>query len=271
MTGPIDPSAARAARLLVVDDDPTTRTLLQQVLQGDGYEVVAVGSGEEALLHFQSGAPDLVLLDVMMPGIDGFTTCERMRALDPHLDTPIVMLTAADDYTAIDKAFAARATDFIVKPFQWRLLLQRVRYALRSGRLNREVRLSRLRQATARRLARLTFFQWDLDADQITWTDASLPITGVIIMAPARLDVLADIAHDDDRQRVDAAIRRTRVYGEPLDVEVRVLAEGQEYIVRVVGQAGTLGPDQRVISGALQDITDQRRTEQLAAAAQRTT
>ena len=258
-------------KILIIDDEGDLVETVSFRLESHGYNVASAKSGEEGLKLANRFMPDLILLDVMMPGIDGFTTCERMRALDPHLDTPIVMLTAADDYTAIDKAFAARATDFIVKPFQWRLLLQRVRYALRSGRLNREVRLSRLRQATARRLARLTFFQWDLDADQITWTDASLPITGVIIMAPARLDVLAEIAHDDDRQRVDAAIRRTRVYGEPLDVEVRVLAEGQEYIVRVVGQAGTLGPDQRVISGALQDITDQRRTEQLAAAAQRTT
>lgn len=268
MTAPIDTPAQRATRLLIVDDDPTTRTLLHQVLQGDGYDVVAVGSGEEALLHFQSSPPDLVLLDVMMPGIDGFTTCERMRALDPHLDTPIVMLTAADDYAAIDKAFAARATDFIVKPFQWRLLLQRVRYALRSGRLNREVRQSRVRQATARRLARLSFFEWDLEADQITWTDASLPIVGATVMSPPRLDALAEGAHEEDRARVDAAIRRARVYGEPLDTEFRLIADGQEFIVRLVGQAGTLGADQHVISGALQDLTDQRRTERLAAAAQ---
>lgn len=262
-----DSAGPRAAHILVVDDDPTTLTLLQQVLRSDGYEVVAATSGEEALLFFQTDMPDLVLLDVVMPGIDGFTTCERMRQLDPHLDVPIVMLTGTDDYVAIDRAFAARATDFINKPFQWRLLLQRVRYALRSGRLNRELRLSRSRETTARRLARLIFFHWHLDDETLSWSDGSLPLSGVSVAAPTQFHQLVDMIVPAERQRVDAAIRRARVYAEPLDVELRIQIESQEFLLRLVGQVGTVGSDQRVVSGALQDITDQRRTEQLAAAA----
>lgn len=257
--------APRAERLLVVDDDPTTLTLLQQVLRSDGYDVEAATSGEEALLYFQSSTPDLVLLDVMMPGIDGFATCERMRLLDPHHDVPIVMLTGADDYESIDRAFAARATDFINKPFQWRLLLQRVRYALRTGRLNRELRLSRSRQATARRLARLIFFHWDLDSDVLTWSDGTLPLSGIARPSPADFYQLLELVVPGERPRIDAAIRRARVYGEPLDIELRIAADEREWILRLVGQIGTIGADQRVISGALQDATDQRRVEQLAA------
>jgi DNA-binding response OmpR family regulator len=258
-------NAPRSARLLVVDDDPTTRTLLEQVLAGDGHEVHAVCSGEDALRHFETALPDLVLLDVLMPGMDGFTTCERMRQIDQQLDVPIIMLTAADDYAAIDRAFAAQATDFIAKPFQWRLLLQRVRYALRTGRLTREVRLSRSRQATARRIARLIFFHWQIDEDELTWSDARLPVNGGALDLPPRLDALADVVYADDRARIDAAIRRTRVYGEPLDIELRVPHAGQELRLRLVGQVGDVGMDQRVISGALQDVTEQRRTEALAA------
>jgi DNA-binding response OmpR family regulator len=271
MTFHPDAAGARAARVLVVDDDPTTRTLLQQVLRSDGYDVEVATSGEEALLYFQSAMPDLVLLDVMMPGIDGFATCERMRQLDPHLDIPIVMLTGADDYAAIDRAFAARATDFISKPFQWRLLLQRVRYALRTGRLNRELRLSRSREATARRLARLIFFHWHLDDDQLTWSDRQLPLAGATVAAPTHFHDLVELVIPAERRRVDAAIRRARVYGEPLDVELLLDIAGHAFLLRLVGQVGSLGTDQRVVSGALQDITDQRRTEELAAAAQQPT
>jgi DNA-binding response OmpR family regulator len=262
-----DLPGSSTARILVADDDPTTLTLLQQVLHSDGYRVETASSGEEALLHFQTSRPDLVLLDLMMPGIDGFTTCERMRQLDPHHDVPIVMLTGADDYDSIDRAFAVRATDFISKPFQWRLLLQRVRYSLRTGRLNRELRLNRSRQATARRLARLIFFHWDLDAETLSWSDNQLPLSGVVASPPAQFFSLVDMVVTEERRRVDHAIRRTRVYGEPLDIELRILLEGQEFLMRLVGQTGSIGSDQRVISGALQDITDQRRTEQIAAAA----
>lgn len=254
-----------------MDDDPTTLTLLQQVLRGDGYDVEAATSGEEALLYFQSSTPDLVLLDVLMPGIDGFATCERMRQLDPHHDVPIVMLTGADDYESIDRAFAARATDFINKPFQWRLLLQRVRYALRTGRLNRELRLNRARQATARRLARLIFFQWDLDSDTLSWSDGRLPLNGVSVSTPTAFHELVDLVLPAERQRIDAAIRRARVYQEALDVELRLEVAHQEFLLRLVGQTGSIGSDQRVLSGALQDITDQRRTEQLAATVAPTT
>ena len=263
------PGSSRA-RILVADDDPTTLTLLQQVLRSDGYRVETASSGEEALLHFRTALPDLVLLDVIMPGIDGFATCERMRQLDPHLDVPIVMLTAADDYDSIDRAFAVRATDFISKPFQWRLLLQRVRYALRTGRLNRELRLNRSRQATARRLARLIFFHWDLDAETLSWSDSNLPLTGVAMAPPAQFHTLVDMVAADQRQQVDHAIRRTRVYGDALDIELPVHIEGRNFLMRLVGQTGSIGSDQRVISGALQDITDQRRTEELAASALRT-
>ncbi len=257
------------ARLLVVDDDPTTLALLRQVLQGDGYNVAVAHSGEEALLYFQAGLPDLVLLDVMMPGIDGYTTCERMRQLDPHHDVAIVMLTGADDYDAIDRAFAARATDFITKPFQWRLLLQRVRYALRTGRANRELRLIRTRQATARRLARLIFFHYQLDDDALVWSDTNLPLVDATVRAPAHFHALVELVPASDRHRVDAAIRRSRVYGEPLDIEIPIAVSEQSFLLRLVGQLGHIGSDQRVLSGALQDITVQRRNEEIVAASQR--
>ena len=156
---PLEAPTTPVTRLLVVDDDPTTRTLLGDILSHDGHQVTLAASGEEALEAFAADAPDLVLLDVMMPGIDGFETCRRMRALDPLEDVPILMLTGADDYAAIDRAFTAQATDFLTKPFKWKLLLQRVRYALRSGGLSRALRQSRVRQAAALRIARLAFWE----------------------------------------------------------------------------------------------------------------
>jgi len=263
-----NPAGTRPTRILVADDDPTTATLLEQVLSSDGYRVEIAASGEDALLRFQLSTPDLVLLDVVMPGIDGIETCAQMRQLDPHHDVPIVMLTGTGDHELIDRAFAAQATDFITKPFQWRLLLQRLRYALRTGRLNRELRLNRARETTARRLARLNFFHWNLDTGLVSWSNDHLPLSGATVTAPSQFHLLVEIVMPEDRQRVDDAIRRTRLYGEPLDTEWRVLADGREHRLRLVAKAGTLGADKRIVSGAIQDVTEQRHTERLAATAQ---
>jgi DNA-binding response OmpR family regulator len=264
-----DLTGSPVARILVADDDPTTLTLLQQVLASDGYQVDMAGSGEEALLWFQASIPDLVLLDVVMPGINGFVTCERLRLLDPHHDVPVVMLTGADDVETVDRAFAAGATDFLSKPFQWRLLLQRVRYAMRAGRLNRELRLNRSREATARRIAKLNFFHWDLASDTLSWSDDTMPLTGVVAASPVHVQTLVDLVIVAERQQAHHTIRLARERGEALDLELPVMVEGREFLLRLVGQAGRIGADRQVISGVLQDLTDQRRTEQLAASIRR--
>lgn len=251
-------------RILVVDDDPTTRVLLGDILGRDGHEITMATSGEEALVQFAERAPDLVLLDVMMPGIDGFETCERMRRLDPLEDVPIVMLTGADDYAAIDRAFQARATDFLTKPFKWKLLLQRVRYALRTGGLHREVRQSRLRQAAALRIARLAFWEWHLDDDSVTWSDPILPLEGAPTVAPPDTVRFTQLVHPDDVERLGRAMANTRETGDPIELELRLRVAEGERLVRVLGEPGDLGRDRRVVSGALQDITAQRKSEELA-------
>lgn len=254
----LDSARSRPTRLLVADDDPTTLLLLQQVLQGDGYEVETASSGEDALFRFQCATPDLVLLDITMPGMDGLVTCERMRQLDPHRDVPIIVLTGAAGHEMVDRAMAAHATDFLTKPFQWRLLLQRIRYAVRSGRLNRELRLDRARQSAARRMARLIFFHWDLDHDTLTWSEGHLPVSGTPVSTPQHFEQLVELASPADRTRIDRLIRRSRLYGETLDLEFEIEVEGETHVLRLAGQPGDIGADRRVVSGALQDISDQR-------------
>ena len=122
------------ARVLVVDDDPDVRRLVEMKLHLDGIETVSAADGAEALEVLQEGDVDLVVLDLMMPVMDGFETCRRMQA-DPALaPIPVIMLTARAQASDIESGFDLGATDYIVKPFSPRELLSRVRgVLLRAG------------------------------------------------------------------------------------------------------------------------------------------
>ena len=112
--------------ILVVDDDDSQRLLAGASLQQSGFSVLEAASGERAIEVFQRYRPDLVLLDVVMPGMDGFATCAALRRLAGGQTVPIVIVTGLDDIKSIEQAYQAGATDFITKPIQWLILHHRV-------------------------------------------------------------------------------------------------------------------------------------------------
>jgi len=116
------------SRILVIDDEPNLRHTVSYALKQEGYEVVSAGDGEEGLGLFASAAPDLVILDVMLPKVDGFEVCRRIRKTSR---VPVLMLTARD--TELDKVVGLEigADDYLVKPFSMRELVARVRAMLR--------------------------------------------------------------------------------------------------------------------------------------------
>jgi diguanylate cyclase (GGDEF)-like protein len=129
-------------RVLVADDDRLLRDVAAATLEGAGFTVEAVASGDEALAACLRQMPDLVLLDVEMPGSDGYQSCVNIRALPGGLDVPIVMVTGLDDSMSINLAYDAGATDFVVKPINWALLTHRIRYVLRGARAIEALRLA---------------------------------------------------------------------------------------------------------------------------------
>jgi two-component system, sensor histidine kinase and response regulator len=133
-------SAERGAKILVVDDNEQNRALVHATIDGEGYEVILAENGEEALRAFERDAPDCVLLDVRMPGLDGFAVCERIRALPGGKDVPIVFLTALRDVDTFDRALLAGADDFLTKPVRPTELIVRVQSCLKLRRMGVELR-----------------------------------------------------------------------------------------------------------------------------------
>jgi DNA-binding response OmpR family regulator len=122
-----DPSGQE--RILVVDDDPSVTDLLRRGLSFEGFNVETASSGDEALSSMREDAPALVILDVMMDGLDGYSVCRRLREEDP--DSLVLMLTARDAVQDEIMGFQAGADDYVTKPFTFEVLVARIRSLLR--------------------------------------------------------------------------------------------------------------------------------------------
>src|SRR5712691_4087213 len=135
--------------VLLIDDDEMERFLIRQALEPAGFEIVEAEDGVTALGAFAITMPDVVVLDVVMPGMDGFAVCEAIRAMPAGRNTPILMATGLDDVESIERAYRVGATDFVAKPISRPVLPHRLRYILRAYHL-----------AEAQRIAGLGAVRW---------------------------------------------------------------------------------------------------------------
>ena len=126
--------------LLIVDDDRSMRLALKNVFKSEDYVIEEASNGMHAISICQRRMPDLVLMDAMMPEVDGFTACERIRELPNGADTPVLMITALENEESIVKAFAAGATDFIPKPIHFAVLKQRVSRLIQANKVEKHVK-----------------------------------------------------------------------------------------------------------------------------------
>lgn len=159
---------ARPNRILVADDEPTARLLMSAALQKAGFEVHLAVDGEDALRQFQAHPCELVMLDVEMPGLNGYQVCAALRQ-EIGNDLPIVMVTAMDDTASIEQAYECGATDFISKPINWSLIGHRVRYLLRAYFAALQLRAANARNAAVLNAVPDLLFEMDIDGRYINF------------------------------------------------------------------------------------------------------
>lgn len=135
-------SAVREIRpsALIADDDELSRLLLQETTEQAGFDTTAVGTGTEALQAALENHFDIALLDVEMPGLDGYAVCRALRSVPTLRHLPVVMITGHDSAQSIEKSYEAGATDFISKPLNWSLIPHRLRYILRNAEAENRIR-----------------------------------------------------------------------------------------------------------------------------------
>lgn len=131
---------AAISKILVIDDNSEIRALSRATLEDEGHVVALAATGDDGIQAFEVERPDCILLDVRMPGMDGFAVCERIRQMPGGEDTPIVFLTASRDVDTFDRALQAGADDFLTKPVRPSELLIRVQAAIKLRRMSAELR-----------------------------------------------------------------------------------------------------------------------------------
>ena len=264
MTTPTN-AAHAAPRVLVIDDDRTIRQILRIGLGRAGFDVTCANSGEEGLAAYAKKRPDAVLLDVMMPGIDGFEVCTRLRETPEGETLPIIMITGYDDYDSINRSFECGATDFVIKPLNPLLLSYRLRYIMRATRAMSELRLQSLKLASAQELAHLAGWELDLASQEVTWGEEMGRLFGIgSDRAPASLDEFIALLPETEREGVRKTIEEAVATGSSFTFEHQfVTPGGVELIVREDGMI-YLDCDKRParIIFTCQDITDKKLAEQ---------
>lgn len=151
-----------AALVLIVDDDPVMRLMIKKSLEKyPEFQCHEATNGVEALQRFNTLHPDIILMDGMMPKMDGFTACQEIRRLPNGQNIPILMVTGLDDLDSIQQAYEAGATAFINKPIRQRLLYFHVCYMLRSSQASANLAISEARLAQAQSISRLGNWQFN--------------------------------------------------------------------------------------------------------------
>ncbi len=251
--------------VLVVDDDVTVRLIAREVLERSGCAVAEVDRGDGAVDAVLNLGPDMVLLDVMMPGMDGFQVCAALRELAGGESLPVVMMTGLNDNDSVRKAYEAGATQFISKPIHWVNLGHQVHYILRAKKTYEKLRVSEARLAQAQHIAGIGSWELYTASGEMHWSEEVYRIFGMDgERSGACYGIFRECLHPRDRSQVAAALRRVMSGNDFLSMDCRIVNRKDETLdVHVEGQIRR-DPSGRPVQvvGYVQDVTQRRRDEE---------
>ena len=216
------------AQVLIVDDDRSTRSTLRYTLQRDGFRVEEAADGLQALTMLKRFQPDVILMDAIMPVMDGFTACARMRELPGAAAIPVLMITALEDNSSVERAFAAGASDYIPKPIHYAVLSQRVRRIIDANRAEKRIRHLAYNDLLTGLPNRTLFF--DLLAQGVNQARSGAKQLAVLFMDLDRFKYVNDnLGHDVGDRLLAAVAQRVRRTVRAVDVVARL--GGDEFTV----------------------------------------
>lgn len=239
-------SSSEGTLVLVVDDEPTARFLTRQSLELAHFVVEEASDGQAALEIFKRSKPDIVISDVLMPIMDGFTLCQEIRRLPEGEFVPILMVTGLDDLESIQRAYDVGATDFIAKPFNWLVLSQRVKHMARIRRLTDDLRkgqrkIRALLYAIPDAMFRIDKEGLILEAKESREIEFARPLPGLIgkrIFETMPLATARSLLEASERVLGRVATEtyeyQLMINGSFHDLEARLVASGEDEVLIIV-------------------------------------
>ena len=259
-----DEDMDQAPRVLLVDDDEVNLLLTSIALRERGFSITECTSGEDALRQISEWLPDVIVLDAVMPGLDGFETCRELRHLPGYESIPVLMLTGLDDEASITRAYEVGATDFFVKCNQWSLLAGRLRYLLRASRTRHELERSKAKLARAQDLARMGSMDWRKESPYgLSFSVEGLRVFGMGPSERLSLKHIIRMMPSEDQQGFRRVLRDVLNHSTVLCCDVQInLNDGRPRVLHIEAepefneQASLIG-----YTGIVQDVTDRRMAE----------
>jgi PAS domain S-box-containing protein len=296
-------AATQSATILVVDDESASLALLTGILTEEGYRVRPADSGELALASLAAARPDLILMDLRLPGMDGFEVCQRLKAREETRKIPLMFISASTEIEERVKGFLLGAVDYVTKPFERAELMARVRTHLELSRLQsqleqqvamrtdalqktveqlqgeiaernraeRALSLSEERFRLAQSAADLVAWDWDLQTNVVTLCGRYAHLCGLTSeRTTLTYEKWISVIHPGDREQVQALLRETLERTHILDAEYRV--RWQDGTTHWLSARGTVllddfGRPIRAL-GVSGDVTDRKQAEEALRASQ---
>jgi diguanylate cyclase (GGDEF)-like protein len=247
---------------LVVDDDPILRAVGCEVLRTLGFEIVEAESGEEALDFATSRLPDFVLLDVNLPGRDGFSVCRELRRVPALAEVPIVVITGASEEEVIDRAFTAGATDFVHKPLDWQLTQHRVRFLMRANSAFKDLNRSQRQLQRTREIGGIGSWDLAVDSRELIVSEELRALLALPTTTPDWKELFSKV-YPEDRAAFEKAVTEAFRSEGRQTLEHRMY--GAENEIRFVEHTVECPPSEsgeRRIQGTVRNVTEQHEAQE---------
>jgi len=257
----VQPNTLRERPIVLhVDDDVASLMMAEGALEDAGFDVIQAENGQEAIDRFKAHEPDLIIMDAVMPVMDGFEAISAIRSLGNGEHVPILMITGLDDLDSITRAYDEGATDFLTKPINFFILPHRVQYMLRSKTTGDELRSSQAKLDNAQRIARLGNWEWCLSSDELSWSREFGRVLGLDEnVSLTSWEEFVEEIEEPDRGNVRIISEHSVEEKAPFNVEFTVLSgcDGTQRRIRLEAEpfCQETGDCSHML-GTIQDITE---------------
>jgi diguanylate cyclase (GGDEF)-like protein len=252
--------------ILIIDDDEDIRLALSIKLKKLGYSILEAIDGKSGLKKLTSELPDMVMVDVHMPGMDGFEFCERAAKLTSEKHIPIMVMTAQDDQASVDRAYEKGATDFITKPVNYAKLEHRIRFSIRSSETAEKLASRERQLLSAQKIAKMGEWIYDIENEEYHCSDQVANIFNISKQRVLSHDDLITYVVDEDVNRVRAVLDNASIKTRNHSLEYSIkLENGVIKRIRQIIDVNINDPiKEGLIFGVFQDVSDLRNAKQQA-------